>query len=167
MRNVLCVFIKRFFTSKSSIETVGHILMSTPTNERTQAHCTPSSLAVTRPSNNRGRRCLTSVNVPLSSPWSPPQASSSFTRWHHWASRGRHSIVALINEVLISVSIIPLSEENMTWYWTVTMKLSWKIYWDFKNTAVRIGDNKLEDLEWLKNTAVRVGDNKLEDLEWL
>jgi len=36
------------------------------TDERTHAHSAPSSLTVTHPSTNRGRRCLTSVNVPLS-----------------------------------------------------------------------------------------------------
>jgi len=38
-------------------------------------HSAQSSLAVTRPSINRGRRCWTSVNVPLSWPWSPPTGS--------------------------------------------------------------------------------------------
>jgi len=36
------------------------------TDERTQAHSALSSLTVTHPSTNRGRHCLTSVNVPLS-----------------------------------------------------------------------------------------------------
>jgi len=40
-------------------------------DERTQVHIAPSSLVVTHPSTNRGRRALTSVNV-------------------HWASLGRH-----------------------------------------------------------------------------
>jgi len=40
------------------------------TDERTQVHTARSSLAVTHPSTNRGRRCLTSMNVPLSQPWS-------------------------------------------------------------------------------------------------
>jgi len=35
-------------------------------DERTQVHSAPSSLAARHPSTNRGRRCLTSVNVPLS-----------------------------------------------------------------------------------------------------
>jgi len=34
-------------------------------DERTQIHKAWSSLMVTHPSTNRGRRCLTSVNVPL------------------------------------------------------------------------------------------------------
>ena len=36
------------------------------TDERTQAYSAQSSLVVSHPSTNRGRRCLTSVNVPLS-----------------------------------------------------------------------------------------------------
>jgi len=36
------------------------------TDERTQVQSAWSSLTVTHPSTNRGRRCLTSVNVPLS-----------------------------------------------------------------------------------------------------
>jgi len=36
------------------------------TDKRTQVHSTRSSLTVTHPSTNRGQRCLTSVNVPLS-----------------------------------------------------------------------------------------------------
>jgi len=35
------------------------------TDEQTQGHSARSSLTVTHPSTNRGRRCLTSVNVPL------------------------------------------------------------------------------------------------------
>jgi len=58
-----------YFTSKSSIETVGNGLRSTLTNR--QAHGAHSSLEVTRPSINRSRRCLTSVYVPLSPPQRP------------------------------------------------------------------------------------------------
>jgi len=36
------------------------------TDERTQVHSARSSLTATHPSTNRGRRCLTSVNVSLS-----------------------------------------------------------------------------------------------------
>jgi len=35
------------------------------TVERTQVHSDQSSLTVTHPSTNRGRRCLASMNVPL------------------------------------------------------------------------------------------------------
>jgi len=35
------------------------------TDERTQVHIARSSLMVTHPSNNRGRRCWASVNMPL------------------------------------------------------------------------------------------------------
>jgi len=48
----------------TAIWTVGHRLRSTPTNG--QVHRARSSLeTLTHPSTNRGRRCLTSVNVPL------------------------------------------------------------------------------------------------------
>jgi len=36
------------------------------TDERTQIHSAQSSLTVTHPSTNRGRRCITPVNMPLS-----------------------------------------------------------------------------------------------------
>jgi len=36
------------------------------TDEPTQVHSAQSSLTVTHPRTNRGRRCLTSVNVPMS-----------------------------------------------------------------------------------------------------
>jgi len=42
------------------------------TDERTEVHSDQSSLV--DPSTNQGRHTLTSVNVPLSQPWSPPQA---------------------------------------------------------------------------------------------
>jgi len=54
-------------STMTAIQTVSHRLRSTPTNgHRSQVHGARSSLTVTHPSANRGRRCLTSVNVPLS-----------------------------------------------------------------------------------------------------
>jgi len=48
------------------------------TNERTQVHSAQSSLVVTHPSTNRGRRAVTPVIVPLSYiPWSAQQANSN------------------------------------------------------------------------------------------
>jgi len=43
----------------------GRSQIKADTDERTQDHSARSSLTVTLPSTNRGRRCLTSVNVPL------------------------------------------------------------------------------------------------------
>jgi len=43
----------------------GRTQIKVHTDERTQVHSARSSLAVAHPSTNRGRCCLTSVNVPL------------------------------------------------------------------------------------------------------
>jgi len=50
------------------------------TDARTQVDSARSSLAVTHPRTNRGRRYLTSVNVQLSLPWSPPWLTDKGTR---------------------------------------------------------------------------------------
>jgi len=61
----VCVVISRLFYLEIEFWD-GRSQSKVHTDERTQAYSAQSSLAVTRPSINLGRRCLTSVNVPLS-----------------------------------------------------------------------------------------------------
>jgi len=56
-------FYVRVSTMTANID--GRSQIKVHTDERTQVHSAQSSLTVTHPSTNRGRRCITSVNVPL------------------------------------------------------------------------------------------------------
>jgi len=77
------------------------------TDDRTQAHGAQSSLAVARPSINRCRRCLTSVNVP---PWSPSEPSTYKTLWIVIVS-GRSSVRER------SLRIFKPHQDTIYWIW--------------------------------------------------
>jgi len=61
--NSLVWFILRLWHVNGYID--GWSQIQVHTNERTQVHNAQSSLVVTYPSTNQGRRALTSVNMPL------------------------------------------------------------------------------------------------------
>jgi len=74
-------------------------------NGQRSTACVRSSLTVTHPSTNRGRRCLTSVNVPLSSPWSPLMWSMrSQNSSHHHPSQKRSKMV---NNDYLQLIVLP------------------------------------------------------------
>jgi len=65
----ILVWFDSFYVRVGTITAIyrdGRSQIKVHTDERTQIHSARYSLTVTHPSTNRGRRCLTSVNVPLS-----------------------------------------------------------------------------------------------------